>query len=66
MAILAPGSPEVDKKDLALLMSDGAWSDTSVFRGIFEFAEIGANLSLAEDVDADGAKSLECLHNVNS
>ena len=66
VAILAPRSPEVDKQDLALLMRDGAVGDSSVFRGIFKFTEIGANLSPAEDVDADGAKSLECLHNVGS
>jgi hypothetical protein len=39
VAVLAPGSPEVDEHNLTLLGSDGALSDSSVFRGILKFSE---------------------------
>jgi len=66
VAVLAPGSPEVDEHNLTLLGSDGSLSDSSVFRGILKFSEFGTDLSPAEDVDVYGAESLECFHNVGS
>ena len=66
VAILAPGSPEVDEHDLTLLGSDGALSDSGIFRGILKFSKFRANLSPAEDVNVYGAESLECFHNVCS
>jgi len=66
VAILAPGSPEVDEHDLTLLGGDGGLSDSSVFRCILKFSEFLANLSPAEDVSAYGAESLESFHNVGS
>ena len=39
VAILAPGSPEVDEHDLTLLGSDGGLSDSGVFRGILKLTE---------------------------
>ena len=57
VAILAPGSPEVDEHDLTLLGSDGALSDSGIFRGILKFSKFRANLSPAEDVNVHGAES---------